>query len=343
MRDFDAGIKRHGAGLVFYHLRGEKTATMKASRLDRSCSLKALQERFGPYEPAEHRACETSQERPAAPQRRRPYTARPLIRHPGQDRLWRTYSQQKPLSGETGFIRRSFLSARAWRDYLLADAYKDTMAMAVIITYRELLHSLEGRPQPRSHVPRSIVPALRHWFHELSWETPDVGALHPDYLERTGMKIDGDNWVVLPMRDRDGRTRALRAIDDRGKTCDVGDIQTASPGLRHMLDTNRVLATNMSGVMLVWNGPIIVTTDCVVAVRIHKTSGTPVAIAARLEDLAPLINELHTRHPKARISVVADDHIKTTTKDSRVVGGRSPLAEEAVIGASLGWTRERLS
>lgn len=337
LRDFDTSLKRHGAGLVFYHLGGEKAATMKASRLDRSCSLKALQDRLGPYEPAERRERETVGSRPDAPQSRRPYTARPLIRHPGQDRLWRAYSQQKPLPGVAGFLRRNFLSARAWRDYLLADAHRDAMAMAVIITYREFLHSLTKPPAQTSHAPKSIVPALRHWFHELPWETPDTATLHPDYLEGVGMKIDGDNRVVLPMRDRDGHTWALRAIDDRGRTCDLGETHTAPSGLRHLLDKDRLLATDAEGKMPAWNGPIIVVTDCAAAVRIHKTTGVPVVIAARGSDLKPIAHELHARHPEARIAIVSDRHAQTASRVAHAIGGTATTAEKAIANATSWW------
>jgi hypothetical protein len=337
LSSFDIGIKRHGAGLVLYHLGGVKAATMKASSLDRSCSLKALQDRLGPYEPAERREQEAAGARPDAPQPRRPYTARPLIRHPGQDRLWRTYSQQKPLPGVAGFLRRNFLSARAWRDYLLADAHKDAMAMAVIITYREFLHSLTKAPVQTSHAPKSIVPALRHWFHELPWETPDTAGLHPDYLEGVGMKIDGDNRVVLPMRDREGQTWALRAIDDRGRTCDMGEAHSAPQGLRHVLDKNRLLAIDTEGGTPAWSGPIVVATDCAAAVRIHKTTGAPVVIAARGNDLKPIAGELRARHPKARITIVSDRHPQAAAKVAQAIGGTATSAEKAIASVTSWW------
>lgn len=330
LSSFDVGIKRHGAGLVLYHLGGVKAATMKASRLDRSCSLKALQDRLGPYEPAERRERETVGVRPDAPQPRRPYTARPLIRHPGQDRLWRAYSQQKPLPGVAGFLRRNFLSARAWRDYLLADAHKDAMAMAVIITYREFLHSLTKAPAQTSHAPKSIVPALRHWLHELPWETPDTATLHPDYLDGVGMKIDGDNRVVLPMRDQEGRTWVLRAIDDRGRTCDMGDVHAAPPGLRHVLDRKHVGDKGNAP----WRGPVAIATNCTTAVQIHKGTGMPVVIAAREKDLVAIAGELRRHHPKAEVIVVSSRYPEAAAKAAKAASGKVATAEAAIALAA---------
>ncbi|MGE4337646.1 MAG: hypothetical protein AB7E55_16945, partial [Pigmentiphaga sp.] len=230
-----------------------------------------------------------------------------------------------------------FLSARAWRDYLLADAHKDAMAMAVIITYREFLHSLTKTPAQTPHAPKSIVSALRHWFHELPWETPDTTTLHTDYLEGVGMKIDGDNRVVLPMRDRDGHTWALRAIDDRGRTCDMGETYTAPSGLRHILDKDRLLAIDADGGTPAWSGPIIMATDCAAAVRIHKATGAPVVIAACGGDLKPIADELHTRHPEARIAIVSDRHPQTAAKVAQAVGGTATTAEKAIANATSWW------
>jgi hypothetical protein len=326
LADFDAGIKRHGAGLVFYHLSGRKAEAMKASSLDRSCSLKALQDRLGPYEPSEHRQ-EQDGPRPEPPTPRRPYIARPLIHHPGQDRLWRTYRQEKRAPG---FISRNFLNTRSWRDYLLADAHKDALAMAIIVSYRELLHSLEGSPAPRTHVPKSIVPALGRWFRELPWETPDTAALHPDYLSGVGMKIDGDNRVVLPLRDRDGRTWALRAVDQQGLTSDMGDVHAAPPGLRHVLDRKHV----GDKVNAPWRGPVAIATNCTTAVQIHKATGMPVVIAAREKDLVPIASELRRHHPEAEFVVVSSRYPGAAAKAAKAASGKVTTAEAAIALAT---------
>lgn len=334
---FDTGLKRRGAGLVFFHLGGEKAATMKASSLDRSCSLKALQDRLGPYEPAEQREQDTADLRPDAPQPRRPYTARPLIRHPGQDRLWKMFTQQRRTPAMQGFLRRNFLNFRSWRDYLLADAHRDALAMAIIVSYRELLHSLAASPAPRTHAPKSIVPALRHWFGELPWETPDTPTLPPDHIQGVGMKIDGDGRIVLPLRDREGRTWALRAVDEQGRACDMGELHDAPRGLRHVLDKGRLLDADPEGGKPTWRGPIIIATNTTTAAQIHKTTGMPVAIAARDKDVGPLAAELRAHFPDARIAIVSARYPQAAAKAAKRTGGTVATAEQAITDAASWW------
>lgn len=326
---FDAGIKRHGAGLVFYHLGGDKSARVKASSLDRSCSLKALQDRFGPYEPSPYKNPERDVARSAPPEPRQPYTARPLIRHPGQERLWRLFRQDRR---PPGFLARNVFNIHAWKDYLMADAHKDALAMAIIVSYRELLHSLEISPPPRTHAPKSIVPALRRWFHELPWETPDVPLLHPGYLAGVGMKIDGDNRVVLPLRDSKGRSWGLRAIDPQGRICNMGDLQAAPPGLRHVLDRRALLDAPS------WTGPVIVTTSCTAAAHIHKKTNMPVVIAAREKDLAPLAAEMRGYHPDTKIFIVSALYPETAAKAAQAVDGKTAMPDAAIAEAAAWWT-----
>lgn len=336
---FDTGLKRRGAGLVLFHLGGEKAATMKASSLDRACSLKALQDRLGPYEPSEQREQDAADPRPDAPQPRRPYIARPLLRHAGQNRLWRTFTQQRRTPAMQGFLRRNFLNFRSWRDYLLADAHKDALAMAIIVSYRELLHALEGSsPAPRTHAPKSILPALRHWFSELPWETPDTPNLHPDHIEGVGMKIDGDGRIVLPLRDRDGRTWALRAVDEQGRTCDMGEIHDAPRGLRHVLDKGRLLKETPDGTAPIWRGPIVIATNCTTATQIHKATGMPVVIAAREKDMGPLADELRARFPEARVAIVSARYPQAAAKAAEKIAGKVATAEQAIADATNWWT-----
>lgn len=86
LTDYDAVLKKRGAGLIFAQIGGGK-GRMKASAVDRSCSLAALEERLGPYVPA------PVKEQSRTP--KRPYQAKPMTRHPGSSRLWRAYRQQK--------------------------------------------------------------------------------------------------------------------------------------------------------------------------------------------------------------------------------------------------------
>lgn len=222
---FDAELRKRGAGLVYRQVGGRWT--MKASALDRSCSLKAMEERFGPFEPAPEQA----RDRPPAP--KFPYTARPLVNHPGQDRLWRLFRAEKKAPG---FVARNVFNIRSWKDYLLADAHKDLLALAIILTYKEALRSLEGAPAP-TYAPKAITPALRAWFAALPWEA-ESAMEHPDYVPGVGLKVDGEGKVLFPMRDAEGHVWAIRAQDQQGRTCDLGD-RAARPGLRCVIDPDR--------------------------------------------------------------------------------------------------------
>ncbi|TAN56392.1 MAG: relaxase [Magnetospirillum sp.] len=118
LAEYDTQLRKRGAGLAFRQIGGK--GAMKASALDRTCSLKGLEDRLGPYRPPAEKAA--GKTRPP----KRPYRAKPLTRHPGTDRLWRAYRQEK----RPGFLGR-VLHIRNWKDYLLADAHKDLLALAI--------------------------------------------------------------------------------------------------------------------------------------------------------------------------------------------------------------------
>jgi hypothetical protein len=308
LAEFDAGLKKRGAGLVFHHL-ADPRRTMKASSLDRSCSLAALEKRLGPFEPAKEKA-KGEECRPRAP--KRPYTAKPLFYHPGQDQLWRLY--------QTGTRRPGFLSRnlhiRNWKSYLLADAHKDALALATILFYKELLRTLEGAPVP-SHAPKAIQPALQSWFSSLPW-LPPVNALEqPGHLPGVGLKADEAGRVLFPMRDDSGRIWAVRAVDEQGRTCDIGDM-AVRPKLSHVIDPKGLLS-NAGGP---YHGPLILTADCAAATKLHKVTGAPVVIAAREKDLPELAKGLRADQPKAFIVVAAPERSRPAKRAAQVAAAR---------------------
>jgi hypothetical protein len=292
LAEFDAGLKKGGAGLVFFHLQ-EPNRTMKASGLDRSCSLAALEKRLGPFEPAKERV-KGEERRRRVP--RRPYTAKPLFHHPGQDQLWKLYQSQQR---QPGFLSRN-LHIRNWKSYLLADAHKDALALATILFYKELLRTLEGAPAP-VQAPKAIQPALQSWFSSLPWLPPGK-ALQPGHLPGVGLKADEAGRVIFPMRDSKGNVWAVRAVDELGRTCNIGDM-SARPKLSHVIDPKRQLPN--AGEF--YRGPLILTTDCATATKLHMDTSAPVVIAARDKDLPELVKHLRVDHPKAAIFVVAPE------------------------------------
>ncbi len=315
LAEFDAGLKKRGAGLVFHHL-ADPRRSMKASSLDRSCSLAALEKRLGPFELVKETAKgEEWRHRPA----KRPYTAKPLFHHPGQDQLWRRYQSQQR---QPGFLSRN-LHIRNWKSYLLADAHKDALALATILFYKELLRTLEGAPVP-SHAPKAIQPALQSWFSSLPWRAPGTAVEQPGHLPGVGLKADEAGRLLFPMRDDKGRVWAVRAVDGQGRTCDIGDM-SARPKLSHVIDSKRLLSNAEEP----YRGPLILTADCAAATRLHKDTTAPVVITAREKDLPELAKDLRANHPKASIVIVAPEKTWTATLAAQVAATRLLTIETA--------------
>lgn len=143
---FDAALKPKGAGLVFAQLKGPRT--MKASLLDRSCGKKALETRFGPYEQAKGTK---------SPAPRKPYRARPLTRHPATQQQWSAYKDKRKTEG---FLKRNF-GIRSWKDYLMAEAHKDGLALAIILAHKEFLHTIDTLLTPEQKRKRFMATVRR--------------------------------------------------------------------------------------------------------------------------------------------------------------------------------------
>ena len=308
--DFDAGLKKRANGLVFHQLGGRHA--MKASSLDRSCSLNAMEGRFGPYEPAPIPEC--------APTPKHPYTAKPKFHHPGQDRLWQAFldTRKRP-----SFLARNFLNIRSWKDFLIADAMKDPLAMAIIITYKEFFRALEGAPAP-THVPRAILPALAHWFRALPWEAAKRRPASEEVVSGLGLQIPADARVIFPLRDSKKRTWAIRAVAPDGQACEMGDIRKGA-ALHHIIDPYHVLEGGKS-----WHGPIIITTDSNAAATISEAARVPIIIVARENDLGTFAQEMRQRHPESDALVVSPEK-QNETRQAAKLDGETVLSPEAVI------------
>lgn len=291
LADFDAGLKKRGAGLVFFHLEESKRMT-KASRLDRACSLAALEQRFGPFEPAREDA-RGLERRHSMPKRQ--YVAKPLFHHPGQDRLWQMYQsgQRRP-----GLLVRNF-HIRNWKSYLMAEAHKDALALATIMFYKELFHTLEGAPKPE-YAPKALRQALPSWFSSQPWLASGTTVEQPSYLPGIGLKADEAKRMVFPMRDDKGQVWALRGVDRQGRACDIGDM-AVRPKLFHWIDSKRLLEKSGKP----YCGLVFVTANCVAAIALHKDTSAPVFIAAREQDLSRLAEDAQDTQREATIVIVA--------------------------------------
>ena len=125
---YDISLKLRGNGMV---LVGPDGQAMKASQLDRSCSKKKLEERFGMFEARREKTQGKSKRR---------YKPRPLMRHRNTPALWRRYlSTRKVMPGQPSLAARTL---RNWKMFLLMEAYQDPLAMVLIMAHREMLNIL---------------------------------------------------------------------------------------------------------------------------------------------------------------------------------------------------------
>ncbi len=132
--DYNLEIRKRGNGLVIKQ-KGSAQA-MKASALDRSFSKAALEKDFGDFKaPARIQK--------AVPQKK--YTRTPITKHSKQSRPWGKY---------LGHIKRkeslALKTYRNWREFLVADALSDPLAMAIIMHHKKLLRSAELILAPKS-------------------------------------------------------------------------------------------------------------------------------------------------------------------------------------------------
>ncbi|MDG4720719.1 TraI/MobA(P) family conjugative relaxase [Thalassospira aquimaris] len=148
---YDISIKLRGNGMVLMSLNGQ---TMKASQLDRSCSMKKLEERFGVFEPLARVTKEKTHNKIPTKQR---YKARPLTKHPRTSLLWKRYlaSRKSQLKHSTVVGR----AARNWKMFLMTEAHQDPLAMVLIIAHQEFLRTvISGTKQ--SQRKRKIVNSI---------------------------------------------------------------------------------------------------------------------------------------------------------------------------------------
>lgn len=147
LAEYDISIKLRGNGMVLMSPDGQ---AMKASQLDRSCSKKNLEERFGVFEARQDK--QPSKGGHQARTRHR-YKPRPLTRHRNTPALWRRYlGNRKILPAQPSLTARAL---RNWKMFLLMEAYQDPLAMILIIAHRETLMAFLPAHQKQSSQDRT--------------------------------------------------------------------------------------------------------------------------------------------------------------------------------------------
>ena len=135
---YDISIKLRGNGMVLMSPDGQ---AMKASQLDRSCSKKKLEERFGMFEVLQEKRRRKGEHFARGKGR---YKPRPLVRHLNTPALWRRYLNTRKIMPRQPSLAARML--RNWKMFLLMEAYQDPLAMVLIIAHREILKSLQIMP-----------------------------------------------------------------------------------------------------------------------------------------------------------------------------------------------------
>jgi len=131
---YDICIKLRGNGMVLMSPGGQ---AMKASQLDRSCSKKKLEERFGTFEILR---ADPPKQLEHSRKTKRPYKTRPIVTHRNVPTLWRRYLiTRKVLSHTPG---REVSSLRNWKLFLLLESSWDPLALVILIAHRETFKSL---------------------------------------------------------------------------------------------------------------------------------------------------------------------------------------------------------
>lgn len=216
-------IAKRANGLVFVEAREGKQA-MKASAFDRSTSKPALEKRLGTFEPKKkHKQVEITRSMPA-----RRYEPRPMLkRHPAMKPLWRRYlTTRRAVPKRPGIIGRAIGN---WKQFLLAEAYNDPMAIVLILAHQEMLGLLFGstRDARPKRLPKALSAPVTRWqknAKKSDWEAgqePKTQQVAKENLtDDTGASLvlrrDAGHMVVgLLMKMPDGRYLAVGPPDHR--------------------------------------------------------------------------------------------------------------------------------
>lgn len=153
-------LRLRGNGLVIDDGKGK--SGFKASSVDRAFSKAALEKRFGHFQVSArnlqqqvHRARPQSAYRGSGKSQagstaagigqsvkaRKRYKKRPITRHPGQGRLWRRY-----LGGQRKRSSLVKFAFNTWKDFLLLEASTDPLALAIVISQRQILQAINPLP-----------------------------------------------------------------------------------------------------------------------------------------------------------------------------------------------------
>ena len=275
---FDIEIKRRGAGLALKRRDGPEV--VKASLAGPDLTFSKLKERLGPYE---------SMDKASASKPRRRYSAKPLTRHPGASRLWRTFTgrrrRPKTLAGRI---------AADWKQFLINEAYRDPLALVVIMTYKKMFRAFGDGGRDR--LPRTLRPALRHWIDAGKWADGTAGPWVKEKggARSLGLREDGSGNLMVPFRGKDGHVWGLQVLKPDGKTTEIGNL--GKKGLLHVIDPERRIEAG-------GKPPAVVLTDNIAAAAaVRNAAHAPVALVPKGGDLKAAAACLRAKHADCKIA-----------------------------------------
>ena len=143
---YDISLKLRGNGMV---LMSPDRQAMKASQLDRFCSKKKLEERFGVFELQRTEPDVKGEYRVKLKRRYKPH---PLVRHGNTPALWRRYlNTRKIIPPQPSLMARAL---RNWKMFLLMEANQDPLALTLVIVHQEILKTLSSDTSKTRNINR---------------------------------------------------------------------------------------------------------------------------------------------------------------------------------------------
>jgi hypothetical protein len=281
LADYDITLKKRGNGFV---LLGPDGQSMKASALDRTMSKAALEKKFGAFTPPKPKHQKAGQKQ----RTKHRYRPRPTLRHPAMPPLWRKYLGTRNLTPTRSTLLRRTLSN--WKLFLISEAYRDPLAMVMVMAHQELLHVLFDSPKSRTpNVPKAVAPALKAWRETASWaKARSFTWLADTRFTGHGCRVDDQGNLAVPFRDANGHIQAIRLYAPDGKSTDIGD--THKGILTHMINQKKTLTS----------GPVIFCSDYAEAVKIHNATRQPVVMVANPAKIKAAIGLFKRNHPRIK-------------------------------------------
>lgn len=263
------------------------------------------------------------------------YKPCPLVRRPESTRLWRRYLDVRRRKRSTLLSR----TIRNWKMYLMSEAFRDPLAVVLIMAHQEFLSLLfdpvreEPRKPPR--VQPEIRQALAAWRDTSAWSSAGTSAwVKDEKLASAGVRVDDNGNLVVPFRDADGGIQGVRMIAKNSETLDLGHL---GRGAMHIIDPKKQIDAGAR---------VVIATDYRAALAIQRATRAPVVLAPSEEAVPQVIEALERKHgPLKPVIAAQTPEVRAPVAHPRVLVPpeakrhtlRSVFAEALGDTAALSW------